>query len=217
MTLIAVSFVYEKRKKSNLDTNEVAKIIGGTYSDDINISESAMYISENGCDFGVPEIPTSKGTGAPNSIIMGRLKVAPSTVNKFSQHEYESISRQEISKRVGPAFGHTTLSGTSFAHDQKSFTHVTHNKTRILFKNQTSSGTYISVTYKNSASEIKRYNSVYNDGFMKQLTKKQKYNMLMKSPLYCEIIIEEIISQIKTMTTMIYCDLVPDSKLDSFF
>ena len=84
MALIAVSFVYEKRKKSNLDTNEVAKIIGGTYSDDINISESAMYISENGCDFGVPEIPTSKGTGAPNSIIMGRLKIAPNTVNTSS-------------------------------------------------------------------------------------------------------------------------------------
>ena len=48
-----VSFFYEKPKKSNLDTNEVTKIIGGLYPDDINISENAMCTTQHACNFGV--------------------------------------------------------------------------------------------------------------------------------------------------------------------
>ena len=134
----------------------------------------------------------------------------------FSKQESEVINKMIHSKRQGPAFGYVDPHN-NFDHNPKSLSSMTQHDSRLLLlSNPSSEHTNCSVYYRNNDGDKKSFHSVYSDGMMRRMTKKQKKKEIISNNILQMITIEEMKSRILAMAIMIKFGLVPEQHQDSF-
>lgn len=113
----------------------------------------------------------------------------------ISLSEMDSIENEEMAKRYGAAGGVkiTRIKSTSLSP-------VTRGQEATLFASGPA-GVNMSVAYRNDAGKVQYYGSVYNDLYMKRLSKSEKRKEAKADPVYRRILTQE-------MRTRIFCEAV---------
>ena len=122
------------------------------------------------------------------------------SILEISLNEMKQISKGITSPRAGAAGGFMFPSGTS-----KSLSPVTQNQ-RLMTMRKTSVA--MSLTYKNKDNIVKGRNSIYQDLYMLRYTSHQKLKAALKSKALQRIMIQEMISRLRSFLVIHHADII---------
>ena len=126
-----------------------------------------------------------------NFLMIDRVPNRLEDIVKVSKNETKYIGNLETGPRSGAAGGFVQVGSNSHSLSQ-----VTQKQNSILLSSKKS----VSVTcaYENDKGETKKYSSVYNDIFMKRISKREKFKILLEDPSYRNICINEMMSRLQS-------------------